>query len=88
MLRSFLCCIALISSPSLAEETELSNYVYPIITEENRDRFKFRNQNQTIYNRDSQQFESNQGDEWTARDVHPDVKTRTKLFREREAARE
>ncbi len=83
MLRVFLLFVSLIASPALAEEAELSNYVYPIVSAENRDRFKFQHEGQTIYNRDLEGFETNEDGNWHGDEtVEPGVKAHTQLFRE------
>ena len=83
MFRVLLPFLIFVSFPALAEEeAELSNYVYPIVSAENRDKFKFRHEGQTIYNRDAEGFERNEEGEWQAEPVEPGVKAHTKLFRE------
>lgn len=88
MLRALLLISALLSPPAFADEAELSNYVYPILSEENRDKFKFRHEGQTIYNRDREGFESNDAGDWQAEDVDPGVKAHTQLFRQGEGTPE
>lgn len=88
MLRAVLLTSVLLSFPASAQEAELSNYVYPILSEENRDKFKFRHEGQTIYNRDREGFESNDEGDWQAEEVDPGVKAHTQLFREGEGTPE
>ena len=78
MLRLSFSFFLLISPIALAGEGQKTQYGYPIVTQEDRDRFGFTYEGQTVYNLDTGRFEINRDGVWTARNVEADVLARTR----------